>query len=279
MHHIWQQNQRQRWGIRFLKPHQIKWIVSDDTLRQQISLSLKDRSAHFLRRYPDAHMNPTLYRQIYYKHKIKKKRLRWYKERPNQDEAVVQQQLAKMKRELQKAKKDKYRIIYLDETCFTRKTVANSEWALPGNNVAINTKILDEPTLALLSGISLEKGQEHFKIFPKSVDVKKFKEYLEELRALNGTDKVCLFLDNLSSHTSKKSKSKMNELGFRYIFNLPYSPWYNPIEFTFAKVKRTFRALRAKKMTGIIQDSHESLIVKAVRAINKKDVVNCVKHV
>ena len=36
-------------------------------------------------------MNPTLYRQIYYKHKIKKKRLRWYKERPNQDEAVVQQ--------------------------------------------------------------------------------------------------------------------------------------------------------------------------------------------
>ena len=86
-------------------------------------------------------------------------------------------------------------------------------------------------------------------------------------------------MDNLSSHTSEKSKSKMRELGFRYIFNLPYSPWYNPIEFTFAKVKRTFRALRAKKITGIIQDSHESLIEKAVRAINKKDCVNSVKHV
>ena len=62
-------------------------------------------------------------------------------------------------------KKLQYRIIYLDETCFTRKTVANSEWALPGQNLSINTDQLDEPTLALLSGISKERGQEHFKIF------------------------------------------------------------------------------------------------------------------
>ena len=80
----------------------------------------------------------------------------------------------------------------------------------------------------------------------------KFKEYLEELRQLNGTDKICLFMDNLSTHKSKKSKAKMRELDFKYIFNLPYSPWYNPIEYTFAKVKNVFRALRAKKMTGLI---------------------------
>ena len=86
-------------------------------------------------------------------------------------------------------------------------------------------------------------------------------------------------MDNLSSHTSPKSTKKMRELGFRYIFNLTYSPEYNPIEFVFSKVKNKFRALRARKLTGLTQDSHESLIKQAVQAINKKDVVNCVKHV
>ena len=60
---------------------------------------------------------------------------------------------------------------------------------------------------------------------------------------------------------------------------MPYSPDYNPIEFTFSKLKSKFKVLRAKKLTGLIQESHESLIKQAVQAINKKDVVNCVKHV
>ena len=104
---------------------------------------------------------------------------------PEQDEVEKRQALANMKRALTKAKRDKYRIIYLDETMFTRKTVAGAEWALPGQNLALDEKLLNEPTLALLSGISLERGQEHYRIFPKSVNTEKFHEYLTELRALN----------------------------------------------------------------------------------------------
>ena len=224
-------------------------------------------------------MNPTLLRSIYRRHKIKKKKYRWYKEAPNLDEVERQRELARMKRQLAKAKKENYRVVYLDEICFTRKTIPDTEWALPGQNVSVNTKMLDEPTLAVLSGISKERGQEHFKIFHKSVNVKKFKEYLKELRERNGDDKICLFMDQLSSHTSNESKAKMRELNFMFIYNVSYSPWWNPIEFTFSKVKNTFRTLRAKKITGVIQDSHEAMIEKAVKAINKKDVVNCVKHV
>ena len=42
-------------------------------------------------------------------------------------------------------------------------------------------------------------------IFEKSVNVVKFKEYIRELRAANGDDKICVFMDNLSAHKSKKS--------------------------------------------------------------------------
>ena len=122
------------------------------------------------------------------------------------------------------ARNDGYRIVYLDETMFTRKTVADTEWSLPGQNIRIDEALLNEPTLALLSAISKEKGQEHFQVYLKSVDLKKFKDWLEELRERNGQDKIALFMDQLNVHTSNESKEKMRELGFRWIYNVSYSP-------------------------------------------------------
>ena len=135
---------------------------------------------------------------------------------------------------------------------------------------------LHEPTLAVLAAISKEKGQEHYRIFENSVNIQKFKQYLQELRNLNGEDKIALFMDNLSAHRSEKSKVEMARLGFRCIFNVPYSPEYNPIEFVFSKVKQRFRVLRARKMAGVIQDGHEAMVRQAVENVRKQDIVNCV---
>ena len=118
--------------------------------------------------------------------------------------------------------------------------------------MAVNVAMLDEPTLALLCGISKEKGIEHFRIFEQSINVEKFIEYVEGVRAANGEEKICLFMDNLSSHTSERAKQAMRDKGIRYIYNVPYSPDYNPIEFVFSIVKRNFKGLRAKKMIGLI---------------------------
>ena len=76
-------------------------------------------------------------------------------------------------------------------------------------------------------------------------------------------------MDNLGAHTSDKTATTMRELGFKWIFNCTYSPEYNPIEFTFSKVKREFKRLRAKKLTGLIQGDHEALIKIAVRTVKK----------
>ena len=68
-------------------------------------------------------------------------------------------------------------------------------------------------------------------------------------------------------------------LGFRFIFNVPYSPEYIPIEFVFSKVKQRFKVLRAQKMAGLIQDGHRALVRQAVLSVRKKDIANCVNHV
>ena len=100
--------------------------------------------------------------------------------------------------------------------------------------MAVDLAKLEEPTLALLCGISKEKGVEHFRIFENSVNVDKFIEYLDGLRASEPEAKIALFMDNLSAHTSERAKSAMRDRGFRYIYNVPYSPEYNPIELVFS---------------------------------------------
>ena len=76
-------------------------------------------------------------------------------------------------------------------------------------------------------------------------------------------------MDNLSCHRSKKSQAEMTRLGFKWIYNVAYSPEFNPIELTFSKVKASFKSLRAKKLAGLIQDSHRSLVEKAVTSVKK----------
>ena len=79
------QQDRMRWGYRFLKQHEIQWLISADTLLRQTAMSLKDRSTQFQREFPSAHMNPEQLRLVYRKHGIKKKYLRWTKSAPKPD--------------------------------------------------------------------------------------------------------------------------------------------------------------------------------------------------
>ena len=53
---------RKNFGLRFLKPHEIKWLTNNSTLRQQTALSLSDRCSHFRKEFPTANINPTLLR-------------------------------------------------------------------------------------------------------------------------------------------------------------------------------------------------------------------------
>jgi hypothetical protein len=68
------------------------------------------------------------------------------------------QELARLKRELNRAERNGYRIVYLDECMVTRATVPKNEYCLPKQNLTIDTMNLEEPTYAILSAISKEKG-------------------------------------------------------------------------------------------------------------------------
>ena len=57
--------------------------------------------------------------------------------------------------------------------------------------------------------------------FDKSVNIEKFKVWLDELRARHFLDDICLVMDNLSVHHSNAAIERIDELGFEYIFTPP----------------------------------------------------------
>ena len=86
-------------------------------------------------------------------------------------------------------------------------------------------------------------------------------------------------MDNLPAHKNETVTKEMQRLGFKWIWNVPYAPEYNPIELDFSKVKQVFKKMRAQKMLGQRQETHEALAAMAMRAVGKQDVVNCIRHV
>ena len=58
-------------------------------------------------------------------------------------------------------------------------------------------------------------------------------------------------MDNLSAHKSDKTKAEATRLGFRLIFNVTYSPEYNPIEFINTNVLGAENMVQACLDTGV----------------------------
>ena len=87
-------------------------------------------------------MNRTLLRKVYAKHKVKKRCFRWYKQHKGHDSIKAARDLTTMKMLLTKAKNEGYRIVYLDETCFTRTSVPKTEWCHPKQNVSADLALL-----------------------------------------------------------------------------------------------------------------------------------------
>ena len=89
----------------------------------------------------------------------------------------------------------------------------------------------------MLAGVSKEIGVDLVMTFKNSVDMPKFKIYIEELRAKYFFDDICIYMDNLSVHRSLAVRERLDELSIAYIYSPPYSPDFNGIESVFSILK------------------------------------------
>ena len=106
------------------------------------------------------------------------------------------------------------RLVYLDEFMLTKRTIPKLAWTLPRMNIEIDMKQISDPTRAVVVAASRENGVEFYMTFSRSVDKVKFKQFLDGMRELWPYSQVTLVMDNLSVHTSRDVKNKMDQLGY-----------------------------------------------------------------
>ena len=93
-------------------------------------------------------------------------------------------------------------------------------------------------------------------LFDSSITINKFKVFLEELRRKYFYDDLCLFMDRLSVHISKRTIERMDELGIAYIFNSIYSPQFNGVEEYFSIAKKI---VKDRRLDSIINNKELDL--------------------
>ena len=105
---------------------------------------------------------------------------------------------------------------------------------------------MNDATVALIGGVSKEIGVDLAMTFDNSVNIPKFKIYLEELRARYFFDDLCIYFDNLSVHRSLEVRNRLDELSIAYVYSPPYSPDFNGIESVFSIFKNQLKKERIK---------------------------------
>ena len=97
---------------------------------------------------------------------------------------------------------------------------------------------------AVLAVISEGCGVEYIELYDKAVDEEMFLEFLPKLAKMNKGKKIAIVMDNLRVHKTDDVKDLMLQLKIEWIYNVPYSPDYNAIEFVFSQVKKSFKDLK-----------------------------------
>ena len=90
--------------------------------------SLKERCVLFHRHFGNHRINSTLLRKFYLHYRIKRKSVKFTKHIEAARENEYEQWRLDIKAQIAQLKKDGHRIIYIDETLFTTKTIQSKDY-------------------------------------------------------------------------------------------------------------------------------------------------------
>ena len=114
----------------------------------------------------------------------------------------------------------------------------------------VDYKKINMECYSVIAAISNQHGILHWKYTGKSAKIPDFVNFLKEIRSKLKNQPTSIFLDNLNVHHAKITKDEAYHLGFDLIFNISYSPDYNPIEFVFSKVKQHFKNAKTRSIVN-----------------------------
>ncbi|ARF09745.1 transposase [Indivirus ILV1] len=129
-------------------------------------------------------------------------------------------------------------IISIDETSIDNQLYPLYSWGLKGKRIEVSRNAV-KTRYTVITAISKDKII-HYEIIKKSASALHFKKFIEDL-IISGVSNKILLMDNARIHHAKIVKDYINTTNNKILFNVPYTPEYNPIEYVFSKIKRILR--------------------------------------
>ena len=184
----------------------IKFLTSESTLLAWVTKSIKDRCVLFHRSYPDKFIKPWKLRAVYRANLIKKKAILTTKMPLKAADGRYEPLKEEMRRRMKSAIKRKLKIIYLDETMFTKHTNLSHAWSKRTKNIHVPGEAMGIRYTAVIAAISENCGFELIELHDSAVDENKFSAFLYKLHDINKGNKVVIVMDNLGAHKTDMIK-------------------------------------------------------------------------
>ena len=221
---------------------EIAWLVDPQTLKTQSHLTVAQRVAVFNAKFQKEiklHDVRSLFRGV----GITKQRFRSQIGPPKPTASVLENQqacISEAQAQLEELKN--YDIFQLDASLFNPKKFALQAWAPQGQPPAPPHRWTNRKYVAVFAAISEKSGC----LLQMYKDGEAFRaedidDFLKRLRLRVGKHKkLAVFMDNASIHKRPGNETAL-KLGIKVIWNAPYRPDLNGIEFFWARLKVAYR--------------------------------------
>ena len=206
-----------------------------------MSRTIEERTILFHRMFPGKHIKPWRLRAIYRANLIKLKLIRITKMPIYGSDGRYDNMQAEMSRRVQDAVDRGRKLIWLDETLFTKHTAFKQEWSRRRFNFHVPCESMGVKYTAVIAAISEGCGFECIELHDTPVTGEIFAKYVKKLFNKNKERPITLIMDNLRAHKKDCVYDMMREKGIEWVWVVPYSPDLNGIEFPFAGVKKAFK--------------------------------------
>ncbi len=263
--------------VRQLDEEHIDFLTNLRTLEEWAGRTMKERTVLFHRRFPDKRIAVTSLRRLYLRHGIRRKKVRLEKAMTLRVRQNFVQNCQALLASMEQAAREGRILVFLDEILFTKRALKLREWSARNSNLSVDQEEVYVGYRSVIATMTAERGMGLCLIYMTAVDADDFVAFLRKLRAKLGRRPIALFMDQLPVHKSKDVRPAYDRLDITPIYNVAYSPEFNPIEAVFSKVKRHFSSQRLHNLVTKIGFNMDKEIEAAFKTITAEHCAACAR--
>lgn len=163
---------------------------------------------------------------------------------------------------------DPLKLVFIDETAISTNMARRFGWAPQGERCWASVPFGHWKTTTLIAALRWDRIDAPMTI-DGALDGESFLAYVEQLLAPTLSTGDVVVMDNVRTHKVAGVREAIEANGANVLYLPPYSPDFNPIEKSFAKIKSILQRIAARTV-----DALQAAVGEALRSFTPKECMN-----